>query len=96
MSDYLDELMANKRAIDLMAKRAATHCRRNIASLCFRLSREISEEIERACGISVESAPDYAAGVEQMLLNEQCGGDGWWAGWDMVKAAHFKAIGVKP
>jgi hypothetical protein len=41
----------------------------------------------------IEAAPDYAAGVEKMLHNEQCGGDGWWGGWEMLKAAHLKAIG---
>ena len=28
-----------------------------------------------------------------MIANEQCGGDGWWAGWDAIKAAHAKAKG---
>jgi hypothetical protein len=30
----------------------------------------------------------YRAGVEQMLAYEQAGGDGWWKGWDMLKAAY--------
>lgn len=43
--------------------------------------------------ILISAAPDYYAGVELMLANEQCGGDDWWRGWEMVKAAHAKAEG---
>jgi hypothetical protein len=41
----------------------------------------------------IAAAPEYAAGVEQMLAHEQAGGEGWWAGWEMLKAAHAKAEG---
>jgi hypothetical protein len=41
----------------------------------------------------IEAAPDYAEGVRQMLVNEQHGGDGWWAGWETLKAAHLKGTG---
>lgn len=41
----------------------------------------------------IAAAPDYDAGVEQMLAYEQAGGDGWWKGWEMLKAAHAKARG---
>lgn len=34
---------------------------------------------------------EYAAAVEQMLAHEQSGGDGWWKGFEMLKAAHAKA-----
>ena len=42
------------------------------------------------------AAPDYFDGVAQMLLNEDSGGDGWWKGWEMLKAAHAKAQGNRP
>lgn len=42
----------------------------------------------------ISASPDFAAGVEQMLAYEQAGGDGWWKGWEMLKAAYRKAIGV--
>ena len=41
----------------------------------------------------IAASPDFAAGVEQMLAHEQAGGDGWWKGWDMLKAAYAKAKG---
>lgn len=36
---------------------------------------------------------DYAAAVQQMLFNEDAGGEGWWKGWEMLKAAHSRATG---
>ncbi len=42
----------------------------------------------------IAGAPDYAAGVERMLAHESSGGDGWWSGWEMLKAAHAKATGA--
>lgn len=42
------------------------------------------------------AAPDYFDAVEQMLANEQRGGDGWWEGWDAIKTAHAKAKGNTP
>ena len=39
----------------------------------------------------IAASPDYAAAVEQMLAHEQAGGDGWWKGFEMLKAAHAKA-----
>ena len=50
-------------------------------------------DVAEANAFLVAAAPDYFAGVEQMLLHEQCGGDGWWKGWEMLKAAHAKATG---
>lgn len=44
----------------------------------------------------ISAAPDYFDAVEKMLANEQCGGDGWWKGWDAIKAAHAKARGHTP
>jgi hypothetical protein len=41
----------------------------------------------------IATAPNYWAGVEQMLANEDRGGDGWWKGWEMLKAAHAKTTG---
>lgn len=41
----------------------------------------------------IAAAPDYAAAVEQMLAHEESGGDGWWRGWEMLRAAHGKAGG---
>ncbi len=37
---------------------------------------------------AVARVEQYRAGVEQMLAYEQAGGDGWWKGWDMLKAAY--------
>ncbi len=51
-------------------------------------------EISDADRRLIAAAPDYAAGMEQMLVNEDCGGDGWWKGWEMLKAAHAKAKGA--
>ncbi len=42
------------------------------------------------------AAPDYYAAVEQMLANENCGGDGWREGFGQLKAAHAKAKGSGP
>ena len=33
----------------------------------------------------------WRAAVEQMLAYEQAGGDGWWRGWEMLKAAYYAA-----
>jgi len=44
----------------------------------------------------IAAAPDFAAGVAQMLANEDCGGDGWWKGWDMLKAAYAKGVKDQP
>lgn len=37
--------------------------------------------------------PEFFAGVRQMLTYEQAGGDGWWKGWEMLKAAYLKCGG---
>lgn len=50
----------------------------------------------KANGLLIAAAPDYAAAVEQMLAHEQSGGDGWWKGFEMLKAAHAKAMGSSP
>ena len=39
----------------------------------------------------ISAAPDFVAGIEQMLAYEQAGGEGWWKGWEMLKAAYAKA-----
>lgn len=44
-------------------------------------------------GIEARAASDYHAAAEQMLAHEQGGGDGWWKGFEMLKAAHTKATG---
>lgn len=54
------------------------------------------ETMDKALRKSVKVIPDprleaYAAAVEQMLAYEDAGGDGWWKGWDMLKAAHQAA-----
>ena len=54
---------------------------------------EDEDEEHAANEALILSAPDYFEAVEQMIANEQCGGDGWWAGWDAIKAAHAKAKG---
>lgn len=36
---------------------------------------------------------ELLAAVEQMLAHEDDGGDGWWKGWGMLKAAHSRAKG---
>jgi hypothetical protein len=38
-------------------------------------------------------SPSYFEAVEQMLAYEDAGGDGWWKGWEMLKAAHAGAKG---
>lgn len=50
-------------------------------------------ESEFCNALLVAAAPDYAAGVEAMLDSEPMGGDDWKKAWEMVKAAHMKAIG---
>lgn len=49
----------------------------------------------RTCKASDFNEPDQLydlrAGVEQMLAHEQAGGDGWWTGWEMLKAAYYAA-----
>lgn len=37
-----------------------------------------------------DGVADFAAGVEEMITWEHAGGDGWWKGWAMLKAAFRK------
>ena len=37
---------------------------------------------------AVECIGSYREAVEQMLTYEQTGGDGWWKGWEMLKAVY--------
>lgn len=61
------------------------------------------ERPDCGCGLGSE-CPDppqssdegYAAGVSMMLEHEHGGGEGWWKGWEMVKAAHAKADAILP
>lgn len=41
----------------------------------------------------IACAPDFAAAAEQMMAHEDAGGDGWWIGYEMLKAAYAKALG---
>ena len=40
------------------------------------------------------TSPNYRGAVEQMLAHEQSGGDGWWKGWGLLKAAHQRAVTI--
>lgn len=40
------------------------------------------------------AAPYYRSAVQQMLNNEDCGGDGWWRAWEQLKHAHAMAMGT--
>ena len=44
--------------------------------------RSIARAFLEASGMS-----RFVAATEKMLANEQCGGDGWWDGYEMLKAA---------
>ena len=44
----------------------------------------------------MNSARQYEAGVALMLAHEQSGGDGWWKGWEMVKAAYSSGRTYQP
>lgn len=48
------------------------------------------DEIEANARL-ITAAPDYYQAVEQLLAHYQAGGDGWWKGIEMLKAAHAKA-----
>lgn len=63
-----------------------------VKSIC-RLSHgsfaDISEHV--ANGKLIAASPEFAAGIEMMITHEEGGGDGWWRGWQMLKAAYRKA-----
>jgi len=40
------------------------------------------------CGDAASFIRDMKDGAEQMLANEQCGGDGWWKGWEKIKETY--------
>lgn len=42
---------------------------------------------------SLIQAEEARSAFEQMVENEEGGGDGWWKGWEMLKAAHAKTSG---
>lgn len=48
-------------------------------------------EIDHPDARLIATSPDFAAGVEVMITHEESGGDGWWRGWEMLKAAYRKA-----
>ena len=52
---------------------------------------DVDHDQQEANARLIAASPDYAAAVEQMLAHEQAGGDGWWKGFEMLKAAHAKA-----
>lgn len=54
-------------------------------------SVDLSIEVDEHVAALIEAAPDYHEAVEQMLAHEKGGGDGWWKGFEMLKAAHAKA-----
>jgi hypothetical protein len=58
-------------------------------------SRGIGDHSHMANARLIAAAPDYFEGVQKMLDNEQCGGSGWWEGFEMLKAAHRKAMGME-
>ena len=41
----------------------------------------------------IAAAPDYDEAADLMIAAEQSGGDLWWKGFEMLKAAHAKARG---
>ena len=49
------------------------------------------DKTQQANALLIAAVPDYAAAAEQMITHEQAGGDGWWKGFEMLKAAHAKA-----
>ena len=51
------------------------------------------EQYSHADARLISASPDFFAACETMLVNEQCGGDGWWKGFEMLKAAYVKAGG---
>lgn len=62
-----------------------------VTSVCIVEGNRTSKQTTLANARLIAASPGYFAGVEKMLANEQCGGDGWWEGWEMLKAAHAKA-----
>lgn len=56
---------------------------------------EAREGFEYADGSSVgpllAGYEEFLKATELMLANEDCGGDGWWAGWDAIKRAYSKS-----
>lgn len=52
--------------------------------------REIHPRLDRAMTENTELRKrlnDLRDGAEMMLRNEDAGGNGWWSGWGMIKAA---------
>lgn len=56
--------------------------------------QEMPDEVAAHHARLIAAAPDYAAAVEHMMAHMDTGGDAWWDGWDMLKAAHAKATGT--
>jgi hypothetical protein len=48
-------------------------------------------DLEHPDALLIAVAPSYFEAVEQMLAYEDAGGDGWWKGWEVLKAAHARA-----
>ena len=50
------------------------------------LARGLGTDIQHKCLIdSIEVLKQLVAGVQKMRDNNDCGGDGWWAGWDEIE-----------
>jgi hypothetical protein len=52
---------------------------------------DVTTEESKANARLIAVSPSYFEAVEQMLAYEDAGGDGWWKGWEMLKAAHARA-----
>lgn len=52
---------------------------------------DITSDEHKANARLIAAAPDLLAAGEKMLAHEQAGGDGWWKGFKMLKAAIAKA-----
>lgn len=66
----------------------------NVLAECFAAMRSHDERAMAEVGANaalIAAAPDFAAGVEMMITGEEAGGESWWRGWGMLKAAYRKA-----
>lgn len=57
----------------------------------YKLALEAKESFDFVLAerrLLLRSLEQINAAFALMLLNEHCGGDGWWKGWQMLKKAH--------
>ncbi|MBZ9894208.1 hypothetical protein LB545_07605 [Mesorhizobium sp. BR1-1-6] len=63
------------------------------------LRRELSVEREITANLvwAIENSDtaDFVAAAEKMIANEDCGGDGWWKGFEMLKAAYTSSRNIR-